>query len=191
LRLGVPRQALGGCEPAILRGLGLARAAAEADGAQVVEIDMAGWEPGRARRGALLLVEAEAAVALADLIDRPGALSDGLRAFLRYGRDLGPDRLAEGLARMRAARAAALRALAQVDMLLMPTAPQRAFAIVGAVPDSQADLTALANIAGLPALSLPVPLPGERLPGAVQLLGPAHSDERLLAFGERLEARLS
>jgi amidase len=42
------------------------------------------------------------------------------------------------------------------------------------------------NLAGVPALALPVPA-GGRLPASVQLIGPAGSEERLLAAGAVLE----
>ena len=41
------------------------------------------------------------------------------------------------------------------------------------------------NLAGVPALSLPVPTKG-RLPASLQLVGPANSEERLLGAGLRL-----
>ena len=48
-------------------------------------------------------------------------------------------------------------------------------------------LTSPVNLAGLPALALPVPSRGP-LPASVQLIGPAGSEERLLAAGAVLEA---
>jgi amidase len=42
------------------------------------------------------------------------------------------------------------------------------------------------NLAGVPALALPVPA-GGRLPASIQLIGPAGSEERLLAAGAVLE----
>jgi amidase len=47
-------------------------------------------------------------------------------------------------------------------------------------------LTAPVNLAGLPALALPVPAPGP-LPASIQLIGPVNSEERLLAAGAVLE----
>jgi amidase len=47
-------------------------------------------------------------------------------------------------------------------------------------------LTAPVNLAGVPALALPVPA-GGHLPASVQLIGPADSEERLLAAGAVLE----
>ena len=46
------------------------------------------------------------------------------------------------------------------------------------------------NLAGVPALSLPVPTAGP-LPASMQLIGPADSEERLLAAGALLEAAVA
>jgi Asp-tRNA(Asn)/Glu-tRNA(Gln) amidotransferase A subunit family amidase len=46
------------------------------------------------------------------------------------------------------------------------------------------------NLAGVPALSLPVPT-GGAFPASLQLIGPAMSEERLLAAGARLEAAIA
>jgi amidase len=51
-------------------------------------------------------------------------------------------------------------------------------------------LTSPVNAAGVPALALPVPVPGRNagpIPANVQLIGPRDSEERLLAAGARLE----
>jgi amidase len=50
-------------------------------------------------------------------------------------------------------------------------------------------LTSPVNAAGLPALALPVPVNGP-LPASVQLIGPANSEDRLLAAGALLEQAL-
>jgi amidase len=47
-------------------------------------------------------------------------------------------------------------------------------------------LTSPVNVAGVPALALPVPVAGP-LPASVQLIGPAHGEETLLAAGAFLE----
>jgi Asp-tRNA(Asn)/Glu-tRNA(Gln) amidotransferase A subunit family amidase len=46
------------------------------------------------------------------------------------------------------------------------------------------------NLAGVPALSLPVPTSGP-LPASLQLIGPARSEERLLAAGAWLESAVA
>ena len=67
------------------------------------------------------------------------------------------ERIAAAYRQMSALRFATLHALATVDALLMPTAPQRAFPHGAPVPANQADLTAIANIAGCPAVAFPLP----------------------------------
>ena len=76
------------------------------------------------------------------------------------------------------------------DLLLLPTAPQVAF-VHGRAPVTQADFTALANIAGLPALSLPSGVDDAGLPVAVQIIGRAGDDATLLAFAALLDAELA
>ncbi|MEM9198936.1 MAG: amidase [Pseudomonadota bacterium] len=188
VRFGLPHLP-GGFDPA---DAGLARwcSAARSLGATIVEADLTGWDPGPSRRAGLLLAEAEGAVALADLLAQPGALSPGFAAALRYGRDAPSAKLVAALAQIRAAAAAAQRGLKGRDALVLPTAPQGAFPHGDPVPSNQADLTALANFAGLPALSIPVPDPDGGLPGAVQLIGPAFSDRKLIGWAAALQDAL-
>jgi Asp-tRNA(Asn)/Glu-tRNA(Gln) amidotransferase A subunit family amidase len=75
----------------------------------------------------------------------------------------------------------------QVDVLALPT-------LLGFPPfleDAHTmfrirGLTSPVNVAGLPALALPVPSAGP-LPASLQLIGPANSEERLLAAGALIE----
>ena len=78
--------------------------------------------------------------------------------------------------------------LADADAILMPTTPQVAFAHGSAPPVSQADFTALANIAGLPALSLPCGWSADGLPVGVQLVGRPDDEATLLDLAQRLDA---
>ena len=50
-------------------------------------------------------------------------------------------------------------------------------------------LTMPANLAGLPALALPVPSPAG-LPASLQLIGPPGGEEQLIALGRVIEAAL-
>jgi aspartyl-tRNA(Asn)/glutamyl-tRNA(Gln) amidotransferase subunit A len=56
------------------------------------------------------------------------------------------------------------------------------------VPASQADLTCLANMAGVPALSLPLPVAAGELPIGLQLIGPVGSERTLIALAEAFAA---
>jgi aspartyl-tRNA(Asn)/glutamyl-tRNA(Gln) amidotransferase subunit A len=155
-------------------------------GATVAPVAVPGWDPGATRRTGLLLIEAEAAALHEALIADPAATSPGFRAALQYGRDAGTVRLARALFRLAEVRAGALRALDACDVLLLPTVPQRAFAFGTPTPPDQADFTALANIAGLPAIA--IPWPADDLPASVQLVGRAYDEARIVGVAEALSA---
>ena len=87
-------------------------------------------------------------------------------------------------------RDAVRAALGDDGVLLMPTAPQTAFAQGARAPANQADFTALASIAGLPALALPAGWSSDGLPVGVQLVGPPGSEASLIALGRQLDAGL-
>jgi Asp-tRNA(Asn)/Glu-tRNA(Gln) amidotransferase A subunit family amidase len=68
-------------------------------------------------------------------------------------------------------------------------------ALIGAPPligerMSTTILTVPANLAGLPALVLPVPGGPARLPASLQLIGPPGGEEQLIALGYVIEAAL-
>lgn len=91
---------------------------------------------------------------------------------------------------LRETREALLAAIGTDGVLVMPTAPQVAFAHTRRPPVSQSGFTPFANIAGLPALSIPAGRDAEGMPLAVQIVGPAGSERALLALGRRLDAEL-
>jgi amidase len=81
--------------------------------------------------------------------------------------------------------------LARYPFLALPT-------LVGAPPliggGGRMPLTLLtmpANLAGLPALALPVPGGPAGLPASLQLIGPPGSEEQLVALGRRIEAAVA
>ena len=160
-------------------------------GGSVVRLDLDGWDPHRARKAGLLVIEAEGSVEFADLMEHPGGISEHLRSMLTYGRNAGSEKLAAAREEIASAKNAALRALEDADAILMPTAPQRAFAHGTPTPANQADLTALANFAGCPAVALPVAARDEALPTSVQLIGRRWSDPKLLTWAEMLAPQLT
>jgi aspartyl-tRNA(Asn)/glutamyl-tRNA(Gln) amidotransferase subunit A len=187
LRIGLPEPLRAApMEDTIRTGWDQAAARLRDLGAQVEPVEVPGWDPGATRRAGLLLIEAEAAALHADLLAMPSGTTAAFRAALAYGRDAGTVRLARALFRLAEVRAGALRALDACDALLLPTAPQRAFAHGTPTPADQADFTALANIAGLPAIA--VPWRAEGLPASVQLVGHAWDEARLVGIAEALSA---
>ncbi|HEV8680588.1 MAG TPA: Asp-tRNA(Asn)/Glu-tRNA(Gln) amidotransferase subunit GatA, partial [Stellaceae bacterium] len=84
------------------------------------------------------------------------------------------------------------RAFERVDCLLAPTAPSAAFAIGDNSDDPVAMylndvFTVPANLAGLPAISVPAGLSADGLPLGLQLIGRAFDEETVLRVGELIE----
>ena len=117
-------------------------------------------------------------------IDRADLLSDELKFLLSFCENtpIRPDVLARTRDTLRAT-------LDEEAVLLMLTTPQTAFKH-GRAPFNQADFTALANIAGLPALALPAGWSEDGLPVGVQLVGAAASEATLFAVARRLDKAL-
>ena len=85
------------------------------------------------------------------------------------------------------------RAFTDYDLLLTPTAPTVAYRLGENVDDPLSmylgDVdTVLANLAGVPAISVPAGTAEEDLPCGVQLLAPALADARVLRVAGALEA---
>lgn len=95
-----------------------------------------------------------------------------------------PDVLADTAQRL-------IEAVGSDGVLLLPTAPQTAFAHGQHAPSDQADFTSLASVAGLPALSLPAGVSDDGLPVAIQLVGPAGSEESLIALAARFDDQIA
>ena len=187
LRVGLPEPILvAPMEPSIRAAWGSAAATLRRLGAAVAPVAMRGWTPSVARRAGLLLIEAEAAALHPQLIEDPEAASAGFRAALAYGRDAGAIRLVQAMFRIAEARACALRSLDDCDVLLMPTAPQRAFAHGTPAPVDQADFTALANIAGLPSIAIPWAAEDGGLPCSIQITGRPHEERAVIGVAEAL-----
>ena len=87
------------------------------------------------------------------------------------------------------------QAFTQFDCLLHPITPTPAFRI-GEKKDDPITMylsdiySVIANLAGLPAISLPCGMSG-KLPIGVQLIGPALSEDRLLAAARRVEGTIA
>lgn len=87
------------------------------------------------------------------------------------------------------ARQKLLAVLHVANAILMPTTPTAAFAHGSHLPTTQARFTALANVAGLPALTLPSGS-SDGMPIGVQLVGRPGSERALIAIARRLDQAL-
>lgn len=85
------------------------------------------------------------------------------------------------------------KAFAGVDVIATPTSPHRAFKLGEKLDPLSlylADVfTTPASLAGLPAISVPMPITG--LPAGLQLIGPRHSDDLVMSLAHRYEQSAS
>jgi Asp-tRNA(Asn)/Glu-tRNA(Gln) amidotransferase A subunit family amidase len=164
----------------------------QTDGLDLVPVLLGDMDQGASRRAGLLLCEAELYSQLAALVrERPDTLPADLLAMMRYVERKSASDLGRALAQV-ARTGAQLDALTRgLDAVLLPTAPQVAFAMSGPVPGNQADFTAMANMNGAPAISLPLPAAPGAMPVGLQAVGHRGHDMALLQVAARLEQALS
>jgi amidase len=150
------------------------------------DLALPGWDDATMQAGLLLVVEAwESDAAL--VADDPDGIGDGVRGRLELGGSFDEGTVAAAWRVQRAWKETLERVFSEVDLLVTPT--------LGIFPPDLRDgddllvsrCTLPVNLAGVPALSLPVPASGP-LPASMQLIGPAHGEARLLAAGALLEA---
>ena len=184
LTFGVPdAAALAECESVVTESFALFLSSLQQAGVRLLPIEVAGWSPGALRRAGLLISEVEGAVVMESVLEGTG-LSDDFRKLLDYGRQAKAGRVALAYRQLQQLSVSFGNAIIGLDGLLLPTAPQRAFAHGGATPANQADFTALANVAGAPALSLPIAATDGGLPVGAQIIGGLGQDHRLVQIGK-------
>jgi amidase len=140
----------------------------------------------------LVVLLGEAHRTLGHLLARSHRIDARVAHRIRMGADIDDLRLAEARSIRPVARERLAQLLDGVDAVALPSVPVFA-PVIGSSAAIEAPYTAYtrpANIAGTPALSVPVPLvPGttapahEHLRGSVQLMGAAGDDARLCALG--------
>jgi amidase len=159
-----------------------------ASGLLLTDVSLPGWRDALRACGAI--IDAEAAEANAELLADPAArqkLSDAVRARLAEGAAVPAERLRQARQFQQHWRAAVADLLTQVPVLALPTVPFFPPPLSEASGPGYTRLTAPFNLAGVPALALPVPS-GHGLPASLQLVGPAGSEALLLATGAVIEA---
>jgi aspartyl-tRNA(Asn)/glutamyl-tRNA(Gln) amidotransferase subunit A len=144
-------------------------------------VDFSDWSFSRTRRAGLLLMEAEMlGTFAADLADTARPVSPRLREMLGYAARKSAADYAVADRVLDAATLKMRRLFAQIDVLVLPTTPQGAFPLDGPAPDSAADLTSFASLAGCPAVSIPMGALPDGRPIGLQFVGARGSDLRLL-----------
>ncbi len=179
-------------EPAVQAAFRQGLAALTELGHEEVSLPAPSLSPSRARRAGLLVCEAEMLVEHEHAWRESRELfSPGLARMLGWAETRPLTDLVAAELLLDQAQVQVQQWLAQCDVLALPTTPQQAFAFGSPVPASQADLTANANIAGCPALSLPLPVAADELPIGMQLVGRIGDDLRLVVLAEALQAALA
>jgi len=152
----------------------------------VVDVEVSLWSEATAAAGILLVTEARASDGA--LVERrPDSVGADVVGRLRIGASIDD----AGVASARAVQARWVSAVAQlwqrVDVIVTPTLTIFPPTLQGGEELLMARCTLPVNLAGLPALALPVPSAGH-VPASIQLVGPIGGEERLLAAGSVVEA---
>src|SRR5258707_9732914 len=160
-------------------------AALRATSWDVSEVDPGEWLA--ATRWASVVLVAEAYRSNRDVFDHDaGRLSADVARRLDAGRQVTPEAVTAAAA-VRAHWHAQLRALfARFDLLVTPTLSILPPKLASADELLEGRYTLPVNLAGVPALALPIPTRGP-LPASLQLVSGWGSEERLLAAGAEVE----
>lgn len=121
---------------------------------------------------------------------RDVAVSGHLAKLLNYGPKRSSTGLTEDRGVLTITRDEVRDLVAKHGFLIMPTVPNPPFPHSQAEPADQADFTCLANIAGLPALSIPAGWTDTDLPIGIQLVGPIGCEQGLFALTRQLDSKL-
>lgn len=116
--------------------------------------------------------------------------SERLAKLLTYGPRRSLADWAEDRAILERTRDEVRAVIAEHGFLILPTVPNPPFPHSEPEPAAQADFTCLANIAGLPSISLPAGWTADGLPIGVQLVGPAGAEAGLFTLARRIDDRL-
>lgn len=175
--------------PAVKTGFDAVVHALRDEGALLNPISPPVYDYSRSRRAGLLVSEVEGAKEHGVTADgpRPSGLSDTFYGLLHWGTRQPEEKVEAAYAHISSVHEAASEIWQSVDFVIAPTAPQEAFRFADDVPANQADFTAWADFAKLPATALYSGFSADRLPLSVQLIGPEGSDRDVLRAAASLE----
>jgi amidase len=157
-------------------------------GLEVLDTPLDGWRDALRAGGAIL--DYEAALSNRSLLADPQAragMSAEVLARLNEAAKVTPDQLRQGREFQVRWRAVVAGLLDRVQLLALPVTAFFPPPLSRPGPHPYTALTLPANLTGFPALALPVPS-SHSLPASLQLVGPAGSEELLLATGAIIEA---
>jgi aspartyl-tRNA(Asn)/glutamyl-tRNA(Gln) amidotransferase subunit A len=176
--VGLEREAIA---PEVVNVYNLGIAALRRLGVQLTPVDLRRWDLPRVRRAILALCEHEMWRSHGErMTEAPLDYSDPLRAFIRFGGRLGAEDLVRAETRIANFRNDWLALTAPLEAVILPSAACTAYPFAERHPDNTAELTAIATAAGVPALSVPLPVDAGELPVGLQLVGRPGGDLDLI-----------
>ncbi len=176
--------------PLVKAGFADLRVKLEAAGADLLDFHPPIYDYSKSRRAGLLVSEVEGAK-VHDVTangQRPNGLSETFYGLLHWGICQPQEKIQAAYDHIAEVCAAAADVWTKVDFVIAPTAPQQAFSFDGEVPANQADFTAWADFARLPATAVFAGLGQNGLPLSCQVIGRDGSDRQTLKVANALEA---
>jgi len=150
--------------------------------------DLNYWEPNNHRKALLKIVEYEGSKNLKKLLDNnKSKISDSLRKNLIYGKNLNDNIIKNIKNDLENLKQNINIFFENNDLIIMPTTPQTTFNRKLEIPYNQANFTSLANIADLPAITLPIYHKENKKPFSLQLMSSNKNDHNLLKISSYLE----
>ncbi len=176
------------CDPEVMAAFETALARLDAAGARIVDVRPEHYAYGQSRRAGLLVSEIEALhIHGPQLQKNPEGFSEGLRNLLGWGAQQSAEKIEAAYALVRAAETDAEIWFGDCDLVAAPTALEPAFPFAEPAPAGQADLTAFADMAGIPATAVPMGLTKAGLPVSIQFLAPHGRDGLSLRAATQFE----
>jgi amidase len=171
-------------DPAIDAAIDRALAEAEVD---VVDIELPGWMAAFANNGVILI--SEAWQANRHLLGKDG-LGEVVAQRIELGKAMTPENVEQAEAGRKAWKDELAQTFERVQVIALPTMPTFPVPVDGSNEFDLTTGTGPVNLAGNPALAMPVPS-NQRLPASLQLVGPHNSEDALLALARLIEAAVS
>ena len=150
--------------------------------------DLNYWEPNNHRKALLKIVEYEGSKNLKKLLDNnKSKISVSLRKNLIYGKNLNDNIIKDIKNDLENLKQNINIFFENNDLIIMPTTPQTTFNRMLEIPYNQANFTSLANIADLPAITLPIIQKENKKPFSLQIMSSNKNDQNLLKISSYLE----
>ncbi len=175
--------------PAVASGFQHAIEQLQSTGARLSVFSPPAYEYSKSRRAGLLVSEVEGASVhnVTAAGDRPHGFSDTFYSLLHWGIRQSEDKVSGAYGHIEEVRLAATNVWDSVDFIVAPTAPQEAFSFGQDAPANQADFTAWADFARLPASAIYTGQSQAGRPLSLQVIGPEGSDRETLCVAAALE----